>query len=314
MSGLIGGPGERLHLARMVDVLAAAARQAGRPGWIWLAGLLYPGLKDGLVIVDQLFVLLAHTTGLSVPGSADGLTSLHHELPIDLKVHAGGLVFLLLLFVLLPFFLLRARLNVGLAAISGPASWERARGERRVPRLRESWRSGRGLTRSAFGLWLTTRFLGFGAVLFVLGPIVTLLNLLQVRSWNPIVVLVLLPLGLLLLAYALVLEVLTQLGLHSLARNRRGTGSALTHAWRLVLRNPWPVFRATLMDLVLQVFVTAFYVAAGVTTCCTVGLAVLAAIALEGYAGTVRAAFWARCYRLFGGLSPEDGVPGLVDG
>jgi hypothetical protein len=34
-------------------------------------------------------------------------------------------------------------------------------------------------------------------------------------------------------------------------------------------------------------------------------------ITLTGFAGVTRAAYWARAYRALGGLSPDDGVPGL---
>ena len=34
-------------------------------------------------------------------------------------------------------------------------------------------------------------------------------------------------------------------------------------------------------------------------------------LALMGFAGVVRAGYWARTYRELGGLTPADGVPGL---
>ncbi len=33
---------------------------------------------------------------------------------------------------------------------------------------------------------------------------------------------------------------------------------------------------------------------------------------LLGFAGVTRAGYWAQAYRALGGLSPDDGVPGLV--
>jgi hypothetical protein len=36
-------------------------------------------------------------------------------------------------------------------------------------------------------------------------------------------------------------------------------------------------------------------------------------VAILGFAGVTRAAYWARMYRELGGLSPEDGVPGLAN-
>jgi hypothetical protein len=34
-------------------------------------------------------------------------------------------------------------------------------------------------------------------------------------------------------------------------------------------------------------------------------------VLVVGFAGTTRACYWARTYRVLGGLSAEDGVPGL---
>ena len=34
-------------------------------------------------------------------------------------------------------------------------------------------------------------------------------------------------------------------------------------------------------------------------------------VLLTGFAGVARAGYWARAYRALGGLSPDDGVPGL---
>ena len=60
---------------------------------------------------------------------------------------------------------------------------------------------------------------------------------------------------LVLLAYAVVLMVVNQLAMHSLAHNRRGVSSALTHAWRIIKASPMSVLRATVVDFVLVVSV-----------------------------------------------------------
>ena len=44
VSRWLGVEGEELTLARARAALALCARAAGRPGWIWLAGIFYPAL------------------------------------------------------------------------------------------------------------------------------------------------------------------------------------------------------------------------------------------------------------------------------
>jgi hypothetical protein len=119
---------------------------------------------------------------------------------------------------------------------------------------------------------------------------------------------------LLLLVYAAVLMVLNQLALHSLAHNRRGVSSALTHAWRLVRASPTSAFRATLVDFALAVGVAALswmllHVAGSVPG--TGWLEALGVLLLLGFAGVARAGFWGRAYRALGGMSAGDHVPGL---
>ena len=96
----------------------------------------------------------------------------------------------------------------------------------------------------------------------------------------------------LLLAYAIVLMVLNQLALHSLAHNRRGVASALTHAWRLIRSSPWSALRATVVDFVLFVSILlASQVLAGFLG--ATGIFAFAApfvvIALYGFGGVTRA-------------------------
>ncbi len=51
MSFLLGSPGDRWPLAAAVDALADAARRAGVPGLIWIAGAFYPSLNLNVVLV-----------------------------------------------------------------------------------------------------------------------------------------------------------------------------------------------------------------------------------------------------------------------
>jgi hypothetical protein len=117
------------------------------------------------------------------------------------------------------------------------------------------------------------------------------------------------------LIYGLLLSVIYQLALHSLAQNRRGVASALIHAWRIARNDPWATARATLVDLLLYVTMLALqYLVAGLlgATCIGIPLILLAWPLIPGFAGVTRAAYWARAYRALGGLSPDDHVPGLV--
>jgi hypothetical protein len=106
------------------------------------------------------------------------------------------------------------------------------------------------------------------------------------------------------------MAVLTQLALHSLAHNKRGIGSALLHGWRIMRHDVPATVRAVLVDVLLTVAILL------VTT--MVGSVIpldavdwMLSITLAGFAGVARAAYWARAYRALGGLSPDDGVPGL---
>jgi hypothetical protein len=110
--------------------------------------------------------------------------------------------------------------------------------------------------------------------------------------------------------YAVVVSTLHQLALHSLVHNRRGVASALVHAWRIARHAPVVTARAVATDLVLYVSVAALTL--GVKSL-TDGLGgTLVTLSLAGFAGVTRAGFWARAYRALGGLSPDDGVPGLA--
>lgn len=329
MSFLLGLPGERWRLADAVDALAESARRAGVPGWIWLVGIFYPGLNLSVGLVRALLGLIEGATGIEVPG-AGGTASLFFLLgprwgAIE-DASAGAVLAYALLF--LPLYVLLYRLLVGLAKVSDPGLWDaRAaerggrsgtddEGARRAPRLRVVWREGRGVGAAACGMWLILSGLLLGATLFLLGPVVMLVHLFGMETLNPLLVGLLVPLLGLVLVYGTVLHVLNQLALHSLAHNRRGVASALTHAWRLVRGSPWSAARAMVVDLLLFVFVLA-----AVQVCASIGLgrggpatalASLLQLGVHGFAGVTRASFWARTYRALGGLSAADHVPGLA--
>jgi hypothetical protein len=127
--------------------------------------------------------------------------------------------------------------------------------------------------------------------------------------------LVLSPIVAILLIYWLAISVLMQLALHSLAHNRRGVGSALLHAWRILRHDVAATARAILVDVLLFLTIVAIWrMVDGLIGDLPGGgwLTQLLKLLLVGFAGVARAGYWARAYRALGGLSPDDGVPGLA--
>lgn len=193
------------------------------------------------------------------------------------------------------------RVMAGLARVHGREDVAR-------PTLRGVWEGGRGLTFASMGLWLQIVALE----VLVVAAALALARWQGEQGWG--LTLLASPLLGMLLVYALTLTVLYQLALHSLAHNRRGTGSALQHAWRLLRHDPWGALRATLVDLELNVMSLVFTRVLAIATIPLLVLQPLVATllfaAVQGLLGVARAGYWAVVYRELGGLAPEDGVPG----
>jgi hypothetical protein len=278
VSRLIGLSGERCTLRSSHSSLAEAARRAAYPSWLWLAGLAYPTLSVSLFIGWDVVL------GLRVPGD----------------VAASSLYLPLVFF---PIF----RLIPGLARVSSPAFWEGALAAGRRPGWRSTWRAGRGLLRSSLALWLQVAALEALVLALSFG----LFDWAAEHATTPVAVVIGGPVLLMMVCYALVLSVLYQLALHSLAQNRRGVASALQHAWRLARNDPWALVRATFVDLELSLVV--FGLARLISNRTDEAKAeVLLVAVLLGWIGVTRAGYWARTYRALGGLAPDDGVPGLA--
>lgn len=301
MSSLIGAAADRWSLARAVDALADSARQAGRPGLVWLVGFLYPSVAFGIVRAPLFLFGDPDWRAAFVGGSplASGLL-----VTTSWGVCIGCVFF--------PAF----RLVAGLARISPPAAWREACGERRAPRLRALWKNGAGMTLSTLGLWLQLVVMVAGAVLLILLPAEMTTRPLVAGHGTPEAVrwimaaLLIGPIVTFFACYALAVSVLSQLALHSLAHNRRGVGSALLHGWRIMRHDPWATARAVLVDLVLTLTVLSlWWILASIVR--TEFLSAATFVVLTGFAGVARSAYWARAYRALGGLSPDDGVPGL---
>lgn len=319
MSSLIGIPGEHWSLARAIDALASAARQVGKPGLIWLLGVFYPGSE-----LTAAYVLL----GLVIQSGG--------ERSVEGRV--------LLLVSLGLFTVIAPRVSAGLARVTTQETWAELSTHRATPRLRDVWRAGRGLGWPTFALWLNLVLMLVVPSLVVLAPPLYILEHIGLRpggfdeSDTLLCALVLGPFAGVVLAFGLVISVLYQLALQSLAHNQRGVNSALLHAWRIVRHDPWATARAVLVDFVAGVTLTVVQLvsfpfigfALIAAACCVLPALLLLTVfnsrwlvratkitygllllIVPGLIGVVRAAYWSRVYRALGGLAPSDSVPGL---
>ena len=195
---------------------------------------------------------------------------------------------------------------MGLAHLSPGDSWQAAARDEKPPALRSAWAAGQGNTLSAVGLWMLFLVMMLAATLLFAGPAMLLVQVTQADEVAALAtILQVLTIGFL-LVYGFLLSILFQLGVHSLAQNRRGAGSALQHSWRIARNDPLATARATLVDGVLYFTILALglgllYVQSllGLPRI-LVGLATLALI---GFGGCARCAFWARAYQNLGGLT-----------
>lgn len=308
-SSFAGDRRQPWSLRRAVDALAESARAAGRPGGIWLAGIGYPtiglGLATGWV-----------SSMLAWDGAANA-QSLSDAAMFGMKKGAADALAQGVL--LLPIMILVWRLRAGLARIAPPLIWNRLSETFGRPRLRQAWRAGRGLTWSTCGMSLMLTLMMTAVLMLVVSPIVYLLASLQRNLGDLVAVIGWLTLifpGILILStYAILLSILHQLALQSLAHNRRGVSSALVHAWRIAKNDPWSTGRTVAVDLTIDV-AAFFLLSVAMVIASLTGIELVALIfgfVLYGFVGVTRASYWARAYRALGGLSPDDHVPGLSE-
>jgi hypothetical protein len=291
VSRWLGVEGEELTLARARAALAVCARAAGKPSWLWFAGIFYPALD-------------------LVPG---GLASFNVELP-DHSGTSNALIAQLTVAISMIVLVFPVRLIVGLAAISTPQASSLLEREQRQPRLSDAWRAARGITLSGCALTLELWLMGCIGVALLVAPPYFFLKGLELAPESGLFAVLLAPFVGVFLVFLALLSVIYQLALSSLAHNRRGSSSALTHGWRIARQRPWATTRAALVDLVLWVMQRALIAVASLAlliTCVGIAFIPLAVAGILGFVGVTRAAYWARMYRELGGLSPEDGVPGL---
>lgn len=317
MSSLIGSEPGRFGLSRAVDALGEAARQAGRPGLVWIAGLFYPAVGIGVGGVwDGPVRLMPGDSDVTIVG-LDGSPGLASVLDFLLRAYVPLFVLPFVAVLFLPLF----RLVAGLAKVGSAEAWQLASQGRRNPALRTLWSLGSGLTLPTYGLWLQLVLMQILAFVVLLLPIIAATRHLGLATEADRIA-ALLGIGavvgpfiLVFGLYMLALSVLGQLALQSLAENRRGVSSALLHAWRIMRHDPAATSRAVVAELVLLVVALAAVRAfAGILGDLPLSDALILVfqVALMGFAGVVRAGYWARAYRALGGLTPADGVPGLA--
>lgn len=320
MSRFTGSPEDRWPLREMLDELRDAARRAARPGWIWIAGLLYPSIR-----------LLPVGLGTWL-GSDIGQEFLHRpkvRLGEDLQSGISLVIAIAIVGLLVAMFCAPlARLIGGLSRLAPQPTWQRTAADRGRPGLRDGWRAGRGLTGSVLGLLISIGVLRYTVVIMMLLPAVFAWNTFESPAVHGPVALILaliaLPTLAVLLIYNLALSLLQLLALQSLAHNRRGVASALQHSWSILRADPWAGSRALAGELlvvglslivegvVLAMFVSPFPFSGllGAPVHFAISIAMLC---FAGILGVTRACYWASAYRALGGLSPDDGVPGLSE-
>ena len=296
-ASLVGAQDDRWSLARAIDALGASARQVGAPGAIWLAGLVYPTLSLGFANLFELGLRYDETGGhlqarllgeFSRPEDYWALIPIALVLPVLMRFVSG------------------------LARISTPQVWVELTRTRRAPRLRDAWAAGRGHAFAALALWIQLVLMVAVAAVALLVPPFFFLRGTGLEETSIPFLLLLGPFVGVWLIYGLLVSVIYQLALHSLAQNHRGVASALIHGWRIARHDPWATARAVLVDFLLYVTMMFLTFALSMILLITCIGPVLVWLLLPGFTGLARAAYWARAYRALGGLSPDDRVPGLV--
>jgi hypothetical protein len=281
-----------------------AAREAFSPCWAWLLALAVPVFGYPVLTDDP-------------QQSADPLTEFAHFSPLLKGIFLSETT------------LTYQDLDLGLALQLVLGSWLTAAlvawrwshpgwpsaGPRQT--LASLKRAGRGLFGGAFGLLLGRMVLGSLALLCLASlPIGFAAENVDLGILDGPLKLLLLGIFALGMLYVLTLDAACWLGLQSLAANRRGSGSAFQHAWRLLSNDPAKATRAVgvyalvigvgyggLLPFLIRWIGDDMYVAF-----------LLAA----GWLGWWSTLYWQHAYVSLGGIrtyqDPLGGSPGLGDG
>jgi hypothetical protein len=315
------------RLKEAIDNLIDAARQVAMPRWIWLAGFLYPSIEVSLE-VGNLYESVTELGGAAIEFGSEGTQSTRDTLKglwRDL-IHGGEIEFdtwifgvpLILLVLMLPLLLFLGRLHAGLAACTSPESWQSSGDPNKVPGLRTVWAKGHGMSWSSFGISVLLGVMRIIATVLLVGaPVLFFQGFLTaggIEDKSALFAVIYIPLAGVLILYFLVLGALHQLALHSLVENSRGMTSALRHAWRLLRVNTPISVSYLLVELSCVLVFSLTVLALGLSTaffCILAPFGVLITLTLRGFAGVLRAAFWARAYRNMGGATSRDVLGGI---
>ena len=293
-------PHQRAHFGWLADSLRSAGLRSGRPGTLWLAGFAYHFLSFGWTFGLILALPFLGSMGFSF-GEQVALQWGSNGLLLTVSSNSGlGIV------LLAPIALAMARAASGMARLAPKDRWDHAYPTQQGPRLRHAWREGKGGAFAATLLWLQVwLMMGLLASILIL-PLWTVLASFNLHHWSNITAAFMGAAVAITMVYGFLLSILFQLALHSLVRNRRGVGSALLHAWRLVRNDPQAAIRATAMDAVLQLVSNAlssavYFLNANLHPVHLV--TILAYTMISGCLGCVRCLYWSQVYEELGGLT-----------
>ncbi|HIF41688.1 MAG TPA: hypothetical protein EYQ74_11390 [Planctomycetes bacterium] len=316
-------------LRSALQAMLNCIQRVSRPRWFLLSGLAYQS-----VVLGGTFgvIVFAPVMDLALPGLGRAILEKMggplQAVPVvdslfDQVLEMGSVSGVLFV----PFALVLFRLAAGLGALSSQDHWDEARGNRPMPTLRAAWKAGRGFSRAGLGMWLLFPLMMFTATVLFVGPIHLFMGSTDLSGLRFLGTLTAGGLIVLLMAYSFLLSILFQLSLQSLVRNRRGVGSAIQHAWRLVKAGPRRVIRAAAVDMALLLTTIILHVAllfalpgsaasfAGLSDqgsnpvvlqepSSWINLPVYLALAiLYGVMGCARSGFWTRAYFTLGGIS-----------
>ena len=319
------GPNQLVaRLKEATDHLIDSARQVARPGWVWIVGILYPGITVNLNFEEllQLAGELGEVTPEEVAEESAGVRELVGELAqredLQLSLLGIGGSFIALILLGIPVVLTLSRLYAGLASTASADSWRRTGDPSKVPSLGQVWVSGGGMSWSSFGVSVLLGLMRVIALLLLVGvPALFFQGVLRdgvFEDRGVLFTITYLPLAGVLILYSLVLGSLHQLALHSLVENRRGMTSALRHAWRLLRVETQQSVSFLVIELCCALIGTLAIMGVylGATVLCLLTPAALFIhLALLGFAGVLRAAFWSRAYRQMGGATSSDPLGGI---
>lgn len=265
---------EAIHRARMPS-LAGIAYEA--MGLAWIFGALAALTILSLVVEDKEVMSSALARRFAVPKGTSAIVFFALAAPLILTA---------------------TRVGAGLARMAAPGA-----PKGRKPTARNAWRSGISVQVSAFGIWLQIFGMMASATFVLIGPLVGLSLLIGPEALGPFSG-ILSGLALTLtFVYGAELGALQELATASLVRHRRGVGSAVLHAWRLMKSKPSESRRKAAADFAARFAVVAGSLAVAGSMGSGWGLALFVAIA--ALVGSVRCQAWSLQYPRLGGLEPQ---------